>query len=45
LNVGNGGPVRIDGSAAEAGGTKLYASFPQTCAGRKIIMSGGGLEE
>lgn len=24
LNVGNGGPVRIDGSAAEAGGTKLY---------------------
>jgi len=26
LNVGNGGPVRIDGSAAEAGGTKLYLS-------------------
>jgi pectate lyase len=24
LNVGNGGPVRIDGSEAEAGGTKLY---------------------
>jgi pectate lyase len=24
LNVGNGGPVRIDGSAAEAGGTRLY---------------------
>ena len=24
LNVGNGGPVRIDGSPAEAGGTKLY---------------------
>ncbi len=24
LNVGNGGPVRIDGSSAEAGGTKLY---------------------
>ncbi|HKS38223.1 MAG TPA: hypothetical protein VJW76_13585 [Verrucomicrobiae bacterium] len=24
LNVGNGGPVRIDGSRAEAGGTKLY---------------------
>jgi len=24
LNVGNGGPVRIDGSAAEEGGTKLY---------------------
>lgn len=24
LNVGNGGPVRIDGSKAEAGGTKLY---------------------
>ena len=24
LNVGNGGPTRIDGSAAEAGGTKLY---------------------
>jgi pectate lyase len=26
LNVGNGGPVRVDGSAAEAGGTKLYLS-------------------
>jgi pectate lyase len=26
LNVGNGGPVRIDGSAADAGGTKLYLS-------------------
>jgi len=26
LNVGNGGPIRIDGSAAEAGGTKLYIS-------------------
>ncbi len=26
LNVGNGGPVRIDGSPAEAGGTKLYLS-------------------
>ena len=26
LNVGNGGPVRIDGSAAEEGGTKLYIS-------------------
>ena len=24
VNVGNGGPVRIDGSAAEEGGTKLY---------------------
>src|SRR6266567_4953947 len=24
LNAGNGGPVRIDGKAAEAGGTKLY---------------------
>jgi pectate lyase len=24
LNVGNGGPTRIDGKAAEAGGTKLY---------------------
>lgn len=24
LNVGNGGPVRVDGSAADAGGTKLY---------------------
>src|SRR5262249_40332569 len=24
LNVGNGGPVRIDGKPAEAGGTKLY---------------------
>jgi hypothetical protein len=24
LNVGNGGPVRVDGSLAEAGGTKLY---------------------
>ena len=24
LNVGNGGPVRIDGSPAEGGGTKLY---------------------
>jgi pectate lyase len=24
LNVGNGGPVRIDGTAAEAGGTRLY---------------------
>jgi hypothetical protein len=24
LNVGNGGPERIDGKAAEAGGTKLY---------------------
>ena len=26
LNVGNGGPMRMDGSAAEAGGTKLYLS-------------------
>jgi hypothetical protein len=26
LNVGNGGPKRIDGSDAEAGGTKLYLS-------------------
>ncbi|UCG49980.1 MAG: right-handed parallel beta-helix repeat-containing protein [Phycisphaerales bacterium] len=26
LNVGNGGPVRIDGSAAEKGGTRLYIS-------------------
>jgi pectate lyase len=26
LNVGNGGPTRVDGSAAEAGGTKLYLS-------------------
>lgn len=26
LNVGNGGPVRIDGKAAEAGGTRLYLS-------------------
>lgn len=26
LNVGNGGPVRIDGSAADDGGTKLYIS-------------------
>jgi pectate lyase len=24
LNVGNGGPVRIDGKPAEAGGTKIY---------------------
>ncbi len=24
LNVGNGGPVRVDGSKAEAGGTRLY---------------------
>lgn len=24
INVGNGGPVRIDGSPAEAGGTRLY---------------------
>jgi pectate lyase len=24
LNVGNGGPVRVDGSSAEGGGTKLY---------------------
>ena len=26
LNVGNGGPVRIDGSPADDGGTKLYIS-------------------
>lgn len=26
LNVGNGGPVRVDGSTAEAGGTRLYLS-------------------
>lgn len=26
LNVGNGGPVRVDGSVADAGGTKLYLS-------------------
>jgi pectate lyase len=26
LNVGNGGPVRVDGTAAEAGGTRLYLS-------------------
>ncbi|HEY5913856.1 MAG TPA: hypothetical protein VJA21_24980 [Verrucomicrobiae bacterium] len=26
LNVGNGGPVRIDGSKAQDGGTKLYLS-------------------
>jgi pectate lyase len=37
LNLGNGGPVRIDGSAAEAGGTRLYISgnwgprCPQGC--------------
>ena len=24
INVGNGGPVRIDGSSAQAGGTRLY---------------------
>jgi len=38
LNVGNGGPVRIDGSPADAGGTKLYLSgnwgprCPEGCA-------------
>jgi len=26
LNVGNGGPLRIDGSTAEGGGTRLYLS-------------------
>jgi hypothetical protein len=37
INVGNGGPVRIDGKPAEAGGTKIYLSgnrgprAPQGC--------------
>jgi len=46
LNVGNGGPVRIDGSAAEAGGTKLYLSGnwgPRSPAGSTNDWTGHGV--
>ena len=46
LNVGNGGPVRIDGKPAEAGGTKLYLSGnwgPRAPAGRTNDWIGHGV--
>ena len=46
LNVGNGGPVRIDGSAAEAGGTKLYLAGnwgPRSPAGSTNDWTGHGV--
>jgi pectate lyase len=46
LNVGNGGPERIDGSAAEAGGTKLYLSGnwgPRSPAGSANDWAGHGV--
>lgn len=46
LNVGNGGPVRIDGSDAEAGGTKLYLSGnwgPRSPAGSANDWTGHGV--
>ncbi len=46
LNVGNGGQVRIDGTRAEAGGTKLYLSGnwgPRCPAGCTNDWSGHGV--
>ncbi len=46
LNVGNGGPVRIDGSAAEKGGTRLYISGnrgPRCPAGNTNDWAGHGV--
>jgi len=46
LNVGNGGPIRIDGSDAEAGGTKLYLSGnwgPRSPSGSPDDWSGHGV--
>jgi pectate lyase len=46
LNVGNGGPIRIDGSSARDGGTKLYLSGnwgPNSPAGSTNDWSGHGV--
>ena len=46
LNVGNGGPVRVDGSAADAGGTKLYLAGnwgPKSPTGSTNDWSGHGV--
>jgi pectate lyase len=46
LNVGNGGPTRIDGSRAEAGGTRLYLSGnwgPRSLAGSANDWTGHGV--
>jgi len=46
LNVGNGGPVRIDGSQADAGGTRLYLAGnwgPKSPAGSDDDWSGHGV--
>lgn len=46
LNVGNGGPVRIDGSAARDGGTRLYLSGnrgPRSPKGSTNDWSGHGV--
>jgi pectate lyase len=46
LNVGNGGPVRIDGKAAEAGGTRLYVAGnwgPRCPTGSSNDWSGHGV--
>src|SRR5262249_518714 len=42
LNVGNGGPTRIDGKAAEAGGTKLYLAGNWGPRGPKGAANGRG---
>jgi hypothetical protein len=46
LNVGNGGPTRIDGKPAEAGGTKIYLSGnwgPKSPAGSANDWTGHGV--
>jgi hypothetical protein len=46
LNVGNGGPMRIDGTAADAGGTKLYLAGnwgPRSPTGSKDDWAGHGV--
>jgi pectate lyase len=46
LNIGNGGPLRIDGKTAEAGGTKLYLAGnwgPRVPAGSTNDWSGHGV--
>ena len=46
LNVGNGGPVRIDGSSARDGGTKLYLTGnwgPRSPAGSTNDWTGHGV--
>ncbi|MHB1036382.1 MAG: pectate lyase family protein [Pirellulales bacterium] len=46
LNVGNGGPVRVDGSKADAGGTRLHLAGnwgPRSRAGSANDWSGHGV--